>query len=145
MIVIFRIALWWIYLENCEENCQLREKCMKTTFKNAILQYFSRWIQWNTLENSIPNISRRILKIHHFRPHMLGWKNVGQHQNISRVSYKIHVIILWECKSTVRFSQNLILMLPESYLIKFLQKIVLGWKEIYVKIKILPEIHVKFT
>ena len=57
-------------------------------------------------------------------------KNSCQHQNTSRASYKIHVTILWECRSTVRFTQNLILMLPESYLIEFMKKIILGWKNL---------------
>ena len=69
MIVLLRAAFRWTYFEKIEENCQLREKFIKTIFENAILQYFWRWIQWNTLENSIPNNFRRILKIHHFRPH----------------------------------------------------------------------------
>ena len=80
MIVILRDAFRWTYLEKIEENCQLREKYMNKIFENAILQYFLRWIQWNTSDNSILNISRRILKIHHFRFHSDTSSRVGQYQ-----------------------------------------------------------------
>ena len=80
MIIIVRDAFRWTYLEKIKENSQLREKYMKIIFENAILQYFSRWIQWNTLKNSIPNIFRRILKIRHFRPHFGTLNPVAGHQ-----------------------------------------------------------------
>ena len=52
----------------------------KWRFENTNLHYFWRWIQWNALENSIPNISGRILEIHHFRPHSGTLNRVSGHQ-----------------------------------------------------------------
>ena len=138
MIVILRDAFRSTYLEKIEENCQLREKFIKTIFKNVILQYFSRWIQWNTLENSIPNISRRILKIHHFRPHSRTSSGPGRHQT-SR------------CSSATFFFEFLMLQTIPNHVDIFDRGHfwqILTRKtnfEIYVKIKILHEIHVKFT
>ena len=120
----------WLHYSERHSDEHISRKSKKTvSFARSSWKLYLRLYSYSIIYVEFDSNTPKIISHRFHEKIMLRWKFMSTPKYF-RASYKIHVTILWECRSTVLFTQNLILMLPESYLIEFMKKIILGWKNL---------------